>query len=199
MGESQYSFSLTTFSPSGKLAQIEYALNAVSAGVTSLGISATDGVVIATEKKLPSVLVDEETVQKIQMVSPNIGVVYSGMGPDFRVLVRRARKTAQVGTHARTDRALSRVVPLASPPPGMQHAGSGGRCPPPAHAHAQAAWQRDRPMRHAPRTLHDDPQCTVFSRKSVKISHFSGRFRVFCAISGGRPPRGRSPGPRADL
>ncbi|KAG1673017.1 hypothetical protein FOA52_005947 [Chlamydomonas sp. UWO 241] len=95
MGESQYSFSLTTFSPSGKLAQIEYALNAVSAGVTSLGISATDGVVIATEKKLPSVLVDEETVQKIQMVSENIGVVYSGMGPDFRVLVRRARKTAQ--------------------------------------------------------------------------------------------------------
>lgn len=88
MAESQYSFSLTTFSPSGKLVQIEYALNAVAAGVTSLGISATDGVVIATEKKLPSVLVDETTVQKIQMVSPNIGVVYSGMGPDFRVLVR---------------------------------------------------------------------------------------------------------------
>lgn len=39
---------------------------------------------IATEKKLPSVLVDEATVQKIQMISPNIGVVYSGMGPDFR-------------------------------------------------------------------------------------------------------------------
>ena len=79
----------------GKLVQIEYALNAVAAGVTSLGISATDGVVIATEKKLPSVLVDETTVQKIQMVSPNIGLVYSGMGPDFRVLVRKARKTAQ--------------------------------------------------------------------------------------------------------
>lgn len=38
MGESAYSFSLTTFSPSGKLVQIEYALNAVSAGATSLGI-----------------------------------------------------------------------------------------------------------------------------------------------------------------
>ena len=34
----QYSFSLTTFSPSGKLVQIEYALNAVAAGTTSLGI-----------------------------------------------------------------------------------------------------------------------------------------------------------------
>lgn len=95
MADAQYSFSLTTFSPSGKLVQIEYAFAAVAAGVTSLGISATDGVVIATEKKLPSVLVDETTVQKISIISPNIAVVYSGMGPDFRVLVRRARKTAQ--------------------------------------------------------------------------------------------------------
>jgi len=38
VGESAYSFSLTTFSPSGKLVQIEYALNAVSSGSTSLGI-----------------------------------------------------------------------------------------------------------------------------------------------------------------
>ena len=57
MGESAYSFSLTTFSPSGKLVQIEYALNAVNAGATSLGIRATNGVVLATEKKLPSILV----------------------------------------------------------------------------------------------------------------------------------------------
>lgn len=48
----QYSFSLTTFSPSGKLVQIEYALAAVNAGATSLGIKATNGVVIATERKV---------------------------------------------------------------------------------------------------------------------------------------------------
>ena len=92
----QYSFSLTTFSPSGKLVQIEYALNAVSAGATSLGIKATNGVVLATEKKLPSILVDETTVQKISLLTPNIGVTYSGMGPDSRVLVRKARKSGQV-------------------------------------------------------------------------------------------------------
>ncbi|KAK9830517.1 hypothetical protein WJX72_012173 [[Myrmecia] bisecta] len=95
MGESQYSFSLTTFSPSGKLVQIEYALNAVSAGATSLGIKATNGVVIATEKKLRTTLVDETTVQKISLLTPNVGVAYSGMGPDSRVLVRKARKSAQ--------------------------------------------------------------------------------------------------------
>ena len=88
-------FSLTTFSPSGKLVQIEYALNAVGAGATSLGIKAKNGVVIATEKKLPSALIDEDTVQKISLLTPHIGAVYSGMGPDARVLVRKARKQAQ--------------------------------------------------------------------------------------------------------
>lgn len=42
MADSAYSFSLTTFNPSGKLLQIEYALNAVnSGGKTSLGIKCT--------------------------------------------------------------------------------------------------------------------------------------------------------------
>ncbi|GJZ58291.1 proteasome subunit alpha type-2-A [Tanacetum coccineum] len=95
MGDSQYSFSLTTFSPSGKLVQIEHALTAVGSGQTSLGIKASNGVVIATEKKLPSILVDETSVQKIQILTPNIGVVYSGMGPDSRVLVRKSRKQAE--------------------------------------------------------------------------------------------------------
>lgn len=35
---SRTSFSLTTFSPSGKLVQIEHALAAVAGGTTSLGI-----------------------------------------------------------------------------------------------------------------------------------------------------------------
>uniref|UniRef100_A0A6N2M1U9 Proteasome alpha-type subunits domain-containing protein n=1 Tax=Salix viminalis TaxID=40686 RepID=A0A6N2M1U9_SALVM len=59
MGDSQYSFSLITFSPTGKLVQIEHAMTAVRSGQTSLGIKAANGVVIATEKKLPSILVDE--------------------------------------------------------------------------------------------------------------------------------------------
>jgi len=88
-------FSLTTFSPSGKLVQIEYALNAVQAGKTSLGIKATNGVVIASEKKVPSILVDPSTVEKIGMLSSNVGVTYSGMGPDFRVLLNKGRKAAQ--------------------------------------------------------------------------------------------------------
>eukprot|EP00057_Strongylocentrotus_purpuratus_P007730 XP_011662204.1 PREDICTED: proteasome subunit alpha type-2-like [Strongylocentrotus purpuratus] len=80
----QYSFSLTTFSPSGKLVQIEYALNAVAAGAPSVGIKASNGVVIATEKKHKSVLYEEQSVHKVEGITKNLGMVYSGMGPDYR-------------------------------------------------------------------------------------------------------------------
>ncbi|KAH0551076.1 putative proteasome subunit alpha type-2, partial [Trichoglossum hirsutum] len=93
----RYSFSLTTFSPSGKLVQIEYALNAVNQGVTSLGIKATNGIVLATEKKSSSPLIDPPSLSKVSLITPNIGMVYSGMGPDYRVLVDKARKISHTG------------------------------------------------------------------------------------------------------
>ncbi|MCJ1448085.1 MAG: Proteasome subunit alpha type-2 [Stictis urceolatum] len=93
----RYSFSLTTFSPSGKLVQIEYALNAVNQGVTSLGIKATNGIVLATEKKSSSPLIDPPSLSKVSLVTPNIGMVYSGMGPDYRILVDKARKVSHTG------------------------------------------------------------------------------------------------------
>uniref|UniRef100_A0A1I8A1M9 Proteasome subunit alpha type n=1 Tax=Steinernema glaseri TaxID=37863 RepID=A0A1I8A1M9_9BILA len=79
MGD-HYGFSLTTFSPSGKLLQIEYALNAVKNGQPSVGLRAQDGVVLATENKA-SILYEEQA--KIEKISSHIGCVYSGMGPDF--------------------------------------------------------------------------------------------------------------------
>lgn len=49
---------------------------------------------MATEKKLPP-LMDDTSIQKISLLTDNIGVVYAGMGPDSRVLVRKGRKIAQ--------------------------------------------------------------------------------------------------------
>ena len=107
-------FSLTTFNKTGKLMQIEYALNRVQQGKMALGIRgifmmhynivcikitysppAKNGVVIATDKKVASVLVDNDEYQKMQSITPTTGFVYAGMGPDFRVLVTDARKKAQ--------------------------------------------------------------------------------------------------------
>ena len=82
----RYGFSLTTFSPSGKLVQIEYALNAVNAGSPAVGIKASNGVVLATEKKSKSLLHDDRTIHKVEPICKNIGLVYSGMGPDYRYM-----------------------------------------------------------------------------------------------------------------
>jgi len=90
----EYSFSLTTFSPSGKLVQIEYALARVASGGTSLAVKAKNGVVLVTEKKLHA-LMDESSVQKVANLTDSIGLVYSGMGPDCRVLIKKGRKKAQ--------------------------------------------------------------------------------------------------------
>ncbi|KAI9836011.1 MAG: Proteasome subunit alpha type-2 [Sclerophora amabilis] len=75
----------------------EYALNAVNQGVTSLGIKATNGIVLATEKKSSSPLIDPPSLSKVSLITPNIGMVYSGMGPDYRILVDKARKVSHTG------------------------------------------------------------------------------------------------------
>ncbi len=89
MSASRYSFSLTTFNPSGKLLQIEHALAAVNQGATSIGIKAKDGLVIATCKKPHPLMLDDT---KVVPISHNIGMTYSGLGTDFRVLVDKVRK-----------------------------------------------------------------------------------------------------------
>ena len=48
---------------SGKLVEIEYTLMAVGSNQAYLRIEAANGVVITTEKKLPSVLMDEESLE----------------------------------------------------------------------------------------------------------------------------------------
>ncbi|KAH3661781.1 hypothetical protein OGAPHI_005959 [Ogataea philodendri] len=77
-----------------ELKQIEHALAAVKQGVTSLGIKATNGIVLATERKSSSVLVQSDFVDKIVNITPDIGMTYAGMGPDFRVLTDKSRKVA---------------------------------------------------------------------------------------------------------
>lgn len=70
-------------------------MNGVREATAHAAASATNGVVIATEKKVSSLLIEEQTLEKVSVVCKNLGVVYSGMGPDARLLVRKARKAAQ--------------------------------------------------------------------------------------------------------
>jgi len=43
-------------------------------------------------------LVDESSYHKIHNISNNIGAVYAGLGPDYRVLMQNARKKAMAYT-----------------------------------------------------------------------------------------------------
>ncbi|KAF1743211.1 hypothetical protein MXB_2384 [Myxobolus squamalis] len=103
MSSERYSFSLTTFNPSGKLVQIEYALAAVGIGAATVGIKgstiikahlASNGVVLVSDKKQKSILYDESSIFKLETVNKNIVIGYSGLGPDYRLILKKARKIA---------------------------------------------------------------------------------------------------------
>ncbi len=55
---------------------------------TAFDLAATNGVVLATEKKLPSVLVDEASVEKIQHFTGNIGELGDLRGQKARTSLR---------------------------------------------------------------------------------------------------------------
>lgn len=50
---------------------------------------AANGVVLATEKKQKSILYDERSVHKVEPITKHIGLVYSGMGPDYRYIKKK--------------------------------------------------------------------------------------------------------------
>lgn len=88
-------YSLTTFGQSGELTQVMNALAAVGRGETTIGIRAKNGIVIAAEKKLTSILVDETSFSKVDLLSEYMGCTYSGIGPDYKQIVLKARKDIQ--------------------------------------------------------------------------------------------------------
>ena len=61
----RYDSSTTTFSPEGRLHQVEYAIEAINNAGTSVGILAKNGVVMASEKKITSGLLAQARVSQI--------------------------------------------------------------------------------------------------------------------------------------
>lgn len=88
-------FSLTTFSSDGSLDQVNYAITAANNGETTLGLKTKDGIILASEKNLSSNLVDSTSFTKISNISKYMGVAYSGLTPDSKVLLKKARKEFQ--------------------------------------------------------------------------------------------------------
>src|SRR5271157_1588632 len=91
-----YDRAISTFSPEGRLYQVEYALEAVRRGTLAVGVKCSEGAVLVVQKKLPSPLMDPETINKIYQLDQHMGCAISGLHADARVLVDYARVQAQV-------------------------------------------------------------------------------------------------------
>lgn len=94
-GQMAYDRGLTTFSPDGRLFQVEYAREAVKKGSTTLGIKFKDGVLLIADKRTSNKLVEPASIQKIYQVDETIGCATSGLVADARALVDKAREEAQ--------------------------------------------------------------------------------------------------------
>ncbi|KAJ4297428.1 putative proteasome subunit alpha type-7 [Collariella sp. IMI 366227] len=90
-----YDLANSIFSPDGRNFQVEYAVKAVENGGTSVGIRCKDGVVLAVEKIVTSKLLKPGANKRIATVDRHLGVVYSGMIPDGRHFIDRARDEAR--------------------------------------------------------------------------------------------------------
>ncbi|KAG9099793.1 hypothetical protein FS749_000378 [Ceratobasidium sp. UAMH 11750] len=90
-----YDLSASTYSPDGRLFQVEYASKAVENSGTAIGLKVKDGVVLAVEKWVHSKLLIPEANRRIATIDRHIGLATSGLLADGRALANRARDEAQ--------------------------------------------------------------------------------------------------------
>ncbi|KAH9943316.1 20S proteasome subunit [Epithele typhae] len=89
-----YDLSASTYSPDGRIFQVEYANKAVENSGTAIGLRVKDGVVLAVEKLVHSKLLVPEANRRIQTVDKHIGLASAGYLADGRHLSNRARDEA---------------------------------------------------------------------------------------------------------
>jgi 20S proteasome subunit alpha 7 len=89
---SGYDLSTSTFSPDGRIFQVEYATKAVENAGTVIGIKAIDGVVLGVAKPIlhKMVVPDTASYKRIHSVDTHAGIAATGFIPDARVAVTRA-------------------------------------------------------------------------------------------------------------
>lgn len=94
-GQVKYDRALTVFSPEGRLFQVEYALEAVRRGTLAVAVKSKDIVCLAAQIKIPSKLMDADSIDKLFQVDEHIGVAIAGLHADSRTLINYARVQAQ--------------------------------------------------------------------------------------------------------
>ena len=91
-----YDHGITTFSPDGRLFQVEYARESVKRGTTTTGLKYRDGVILVVDKRISSRLIIPESIEKVYKIDDHLGFATSGLVADARQLVDRARVQCQI-------------------------------------------------------------------------------------------------------
>lgn len=91
---SEYDRGVSTFSPEGRLFQVEYSSEAIKLGSTAIGISTSQGIVLGVEKRITSSLLVSNSIEKIMEIDNHIGCAMSGLTADARSMVEHARVSA---------------------------------------------------------------------------------------------------------
>lgn len=92
MFRNQYDGDNTTWSPQGRIHQVEYALEAVKQGSAAVGLVSTTHAVLVCLKRAPGELAAYQ--DKMLTVDGHIGCAYSGLVADARVLGHFMRRSA---------------------------------------------------------------------------------------------------------
>ena len=90
-----YDNSVFTYSPDGRIYQVEYALKALEPSGTCVGVRCSDGVVLGVEKLVHSKMLVPGTGRRIHGVDAHVGIASAGLQPDARFLVSQAREAAR--------------------------------------------------------------------------------------------------------
>ena len=91
-----YDHGVSTFSPDGRLYQVEYARESVKRGTTTVGLKFKDGVILIVDKRISSKLILTDSIEKMYKIDDHIGMTTSGLVADARQLVDKARVQCQV-------------------------------------------------------------------------------------------------------
>lgn len=92
---SRYDSRTTTFSPDGRLHQVEYAMLSVEQAGAIVGVMAGEGIVVACEKKATNkLLATTKASEKVYTIDKHVSVAVAGLTSDANVLVSFLRKTA---------------------------------------------------------------------------------------------------------
>lgn len=89
MFKNMYDTDVTTFSPQGRLFQVEYAMEAVKQGSACVGVTSGTHVVLAALKRSPGELASYQ--QKVFRLDEHMGIAMSGLTSDGRSLCRYMR------------------------------------------------------------------------------------------------------------